>query len=136
MRGEKFTRISLGLSTLAVAFVIGLMAFSHFGALSTDAAEQASMPVQEGVRIELATLKVDGMTCVSCAWGVEASLKRVQGVVEAKVDFNAGLAKIQYRPEKTKPETLAQAVNELGYRANVVTSENHPMNSTTVFSYN
>ena len=136
MRGRKFTQISLGLSTLAVAFVIGLMAFSHFGAASTDAAEQASMPAQHGEGIEPATLKVDGMTCVSCAWGVEASLKRAPGVVSAKVDFNAGLAKIQYRPEKTKPETLVQAVNELGYHASLVSSENQPIKPSNLFSYN
>ena len=136
MRGKKFTQISLGVSTLVIAFVVGLMAFSHFSASPTDAAAQATMPTQQSTGVELATLKVDGMTCVSCAWGVEASLKRVPGVVSAKVDFNAGIAKIQYRPQEATPEKLVQAVSELGYHANPVPSDNQPLKPSAVFSYN
>lgn len=66
---------------------------------------------------EVAELKVDGMTCASCAASVTRVLRAQPGVRDAQVDFLMGRAKVEIDPAKADPQALAKAVDAIGYRA-------------------
>lgn len=63
------------------------------------------------------TIKVAGMYCASCEATVHTMLKRTRGVYSAAVDVKRGLAVIAYDPNRTTPQTLADVINRLGYKA-------------------
>ena len=67
-----------------------------------------------------ATLSLIGMTCASCAVRIEKALSRTPGVARAVVNFATREAKVQFRPERIRPEDLVQAVASEGYSAKVI----------------
>ncbi|ANJ67969.1 mercury(II) reductase [Halothiobacillus diazotrophicus] len=62
------------------------------------------------------TLKIDGMTCPSCATHIHDTLIQMPGVETADVSYPAGLAKVTAKNEQDT-ERLIAAINDLGYRA-------------------
>lgn len=66
-------------------------------------------------------LKVEGMNCSLCPITVRKALKRVPGVLEARVELEAGRAQVRYDPDKATPEALAEAVTDAGFPTTVTT---------------
>lgn len=64
-------------------------------------------------------LKVEGMNCSLCPITVRKALERVPGVLEARVEFEAGRAHAKHDPDKATPEALARAVTDAGFPAAV-----------------
>ena len=60
-------------------------------------------------------LPVSGMSCASCVARIEKGLLKIPGVTEAKVNFAAEKAVIEYDSSEVKPSYLASKINELGY---------------------
>lgn len=81
-----------------------------FGAamLSASAAGAAERMIQ---------LKVSGMTCPSCSYQVESSLKRLQGVKQAHADADAGRATVIYDDGRVSVQKMLRALYEAGYPA-------------------
>ena len=75
-----------------------------------------SKNTQNPGKIEILTLKIEGMTCTSCARTVERALRKVPGVTTASVDFANGKAFLEAEPG-IPFETLAEAVDKAGYKA-------------------
>ena len=67
--------------------------------------------------IERADLPIEGMTCASCANRIEKRLGKQPGVTSASVNFATKVATVKYDPAATGPETLAKAVDDIGYKA-------------------
>ena len=65
-------------------------------------------------------LAITGMTCAACVGRVERALKRAPGVHDATVNLLANRGSVEYDPGVTTPEQLAQAVEETGYGASLV----------------
>ncbi|KGC29588.1 heavy metal translocating P-type ATPase [Burkholderia pseudomallei] len=65
------------------------------------------------------TLTIGGMTCGGCARRVEQALAAVRGVADAKVDLATMSAKASVARD-VDSQTLVAAVEQAGYRANVV----------------
>ena len=61
------------------------------------------------------TLDLAGMSCASCAGGVEATLSQTPGVLKAAVNFAASKASIEYDPGKITLARIARLVKEMGY---------------------
>ena len=62
---------------------------------------------------------VEGMHCDSCAAGIKAMLKRTPGVIASEVSYKEKQAVIDYDSQKTTPEKIVEAINNLGYKASV-----------------
>ena len=62
-------------------------------------------------------LGISGMSCASCVAKIEKGLSKVPGVVEARVNFAAEKAAIEYDPAEANPSDLVGTVKELGYEA-------------------
>lgn len=64
-------------------------------------------------------LEIKGMHCSGCASGIEAMLKRVDGVISAEVSYEEREARVDYEPAKTNPGKIIEAVETLGYKATI-----------------
>ncbi len=64
----------------------------------------------KGEYLRQATLKIDGMFCVSCAIGAEYALKEKEGVIDASVDYYNENGKVIYDPLKISKDEIIQAV--------------------------
>ncbi|MCF8042366.1 MAG: heavy metal translocating P-type ATPase [Desulfarculaceae bacterium] len=78
----------------------------------------------------MATRKIElpivGMTCANCAATVERTLnKKVPGVIRANVNFGTEAATVEYDPDQTSPEEMAQAVEKAGYTLVVPQASKH-----------
>jgi Cu+-exporting ATPase len=65
--------------------------------------------------METNTLKLQGMSCASCARSVEDAIRSVPGVAEVSVNFGAEQANIQYDANHTDLEQIQQAIVDAGY---------------------
>ena len=72
--------------------------------------------------METINLKLQGMSCASCANSIEKSLSRVSGVAACSVNFALSQATVEYQSDKTDLEHLIAAVVDAGYQAQPVTS--------------
>jgi Cu+-exporting ATPase len=61
-------------------------------------------------------LRIDGMTCASCAIRIEKKLNKLEGV-EATVNYATDAAAVHYDPARVTFDELVGAVEAAGYRA-------------------
>jgi len=66
---------------------------------------------QQQKNLRQATLKIDGMFCVSCATGAEYALKEKEGVINASVDYDSESGEVIYNPQKISKDEIIQAVS-------------------------
>ena len=102
--------------------------FTFEGSLGLGNAVEGSLPEveKEIVAVEALSekrkkisLSLFGMHCSSCAGVIEKSLKKVQGVNDARVNFAAEKAVVTYDSVIVKEEDLLKAVEKTGYKATV-----------------
>ncbi len=86
-------------------------------AIGNSNSPQTNLPEEEEV-----VINIEGMTCSACANGVAASLRRVEGVIEAEVSIDPPEARIRFDASETSAEALVEAIEDLGYEADVVES--------------
>ncbi len=70
-------------------------------------------------KTENTVLSVQGMHCGHCKAKVENALKAVKGVKKAEANLENGDVNVVYVPAKTSPKALADAVNAIGFSAEV-----------------
>ncbi|MBI4972482.1 MAG: cation transporter [Candidatus Omnitrophica bacterium] len=70
----------------------------------------------EGKVIQI-TLNVEGMTCPSCPAMVKMALKKLDGVVDADVNYKDAKAKVKYREGKVSGEQMIKAIEGIGMKA-------------------
>lgn len=63
------------------------------------------------------TLKIEGMTCTSCAKAVERAVRKLQGVEEANVNFATEKLNIRYEPSLLRVSDIKKTVEKAGYSA-------------------
>jgi Cu+-exporting ATPase len=70
------------------------------------------MPEPEKKKAEL---KISGMHCATCAINIEESIKKLDNVTKAQVNFGTDTAHIEFNPAKVTLTELEKAVNDAGY---------------------
>ncbi|EKD99972.1 MAG: hypothetical protein ACD_22C00126G0003 [uncultured bacterium] len=81
----------------------------------TNAASLATQP--KG--INRVSLDIEGMHCSSCAAIIEKSIRKVNGVKEANVNFAAEKASVLVDESIAEKDTLIKAVERAGYKASL-----------------
>lgn len=94
-----------------------------FTACQRDTAEAAKNLDGKNAGMYATSLHVEGMVCVACAARVKELLKTTPGVGVVELDLEQRVVRVQYDADKTNPERLAVAVNQIGYKASVVQSD-------------
>jgi mercuric ion binding protein len=75
-----------------------------------------------GAEILTADLRVNGMTCPFCAFGIEKKLRAVDGVQEVEILFDEGLLKLTLAPDnKATTRDLDSAVKDSGFKLSGLT---------------
>ena len=72
---------------------------------------------EDGQRTAESSLRVGGMHCAACAATIEQALRRVDGVVDARVSAAAQCATVQWDATRTRPSALVGAIERAGYPA-------------------
>lgn len=66
-------------------------------------------------------VRVAGMACPFCAYGIEKHLKALPGVQSARVNLGEGTAVLELRPgQKVSDEEIRQAVEKAGFKASEI----------------
>lgn len=66
--------------------------------------------------------KIVGMHCGACSTGIEMYLGNTEGVISAKVDYEAKSGVFEYDDTKVNEQKIIDAIKELGYSAAVFDS--------------
>ncbi|MBI1794354.1 MAG: heavy-metal-associated domain-containing protein [Chloroflexi bacterium] len=70
--------------------------------------------IAERKNVETVKLSVSGMGCPNCANRVRNSLLALNGVVDARVDHETGLAQVAFNPDFAPVDILIRAVSLAG----------------------
>ncbi|MGV3461417.1 MAG: heavy-metal-associated domain-containing protein [Flavobacterium sp.] len=112
---------SFALLALSAAMFASCVKFENKdGNVDTDAtttdttAVDTTMAKETAANLETTTFKIDGMTCpMGCAATIEKKLAKMDGVGEAKVDYDKKTATVSYDPAKQTPEKFVETVEGL-----------------------
>ena len=58
------------------------------------------------------SVRVKGMHCASCAYIIEKTFKKTEGVHSAEVNYGTETAKVSYDPTKTSPQNLSEKIEK------------------------
>lgn len=109
----------ISLFALAAVLFTGCKDKSKDGTLDTETttdstAVDSTMNKETAANLETASFNIDGMTCpMGCAATIEKKLAGMEGVQEAKVDFEKKTATVSFDPAKQTAETLVQTVEKI-----------------------
>jgi Cu2+-exporting ATPase len=73
---------------------------------------------------------VTGMSCASCARGIENILKKQQGVSDATVNLASSTVRVNYDPLVILPDDFRKVVQRIGY--DIITEEKEALNQEEV----
>lgn len=101
--------------------VLGLSGFMFVSCKNNDGRPQVGEPADTPAdttatkvtaeNLQTASFNIEGMSCaVGCAKTIEKKLAGLEGVQDAKVDFDKKTATVSYDSAKQTPETLATVV--------------------------
>lgn len=65
--------------------------------------------------LKQSSLQITGMTCAACANRIEKGLSKLEGVIQANVNFAMERATITYDPNLTDFSKMEQSIQKLGY---------------------
>ncbi|AOY74810.1 heavy metal translocating P-type ATPase [Clostridium formicaceticum] len=65
--------------------------------------------------IEKVSFKVQGMSCSSCAAGIERKLNKTEGVIGANINFAVEKAQVEFDKDKITLEAIMDIITSLGY---------------------
>ena len=101
--------------TLAGLVVVALAVLGAYA--GTGENETAEQPLPDGQN--RVVIPVTGMTCGGCCVPVEAALQKLDGVVDAKADYEKGLATVTYEKEKVSVKKIVDAINSTSFKASL-----------------
>ena len=112
----KFAK-KLSLIALAAVLFASCKDTSKDGNLETPKEEIVTDSTQKketAANLETATFKIDGMTCpMGCAATIQDKLAHMEGVDDAKVDFDSKTATVSFDPAKQTAESFVQTVEKI-----------------------
>lgn len=62
------------------------------------------------------TIPISGMHCASCAQRIEATLKKLNGVTDANVNFATEKATVKFDETHVSENEIFNSINQLGYK--------------------
>jgi len=118
IRYAQLTPALLAVATVAVVGFGGLNVWTAlgFGPKARDVSQASSGAYGE---LEQVVLPVEGMTCVTCEWGIEKALGELEGVVEVKASSSEHKVLVRYEAGRVSPGQLVEAIAATGYKASL-----------------
>ncbi|KZF22112.1 heavy metal translocatin [Xylona heveae TC161] len=75
-------------------------------------------------RVLTTTVAVEGMTCGACTSAVEGGFKDLEGVAQFNISLLAERAVIVHDPEKLSAEKIVSIIEDRGFDAHIISSQN------------
>ena len=75
-----------------------------------------------GLKLDLG---VEGMWCPACAWLIEESLRKMDGVHQVACHFTMDRLELEYNPVYTSPQQIEDNIRKLGYDSHLWEDEQH-----------
>ena len=74
-------------------------------------------------QVEQVSIRVDGLACPFCAYGLEKKLKKIDGVGNVEINVDKGVAELQSKKaESIVVEGLKNVVSDAGFTARQITA--------------
>ena len=106
---------------LSILFVT----MSGFKAVAQTQAAVSSQTITISLAETKVEVRVDGMACPFCAYGLEKKLKEINGIKDLKIDIKNGVVTFSLQEGKTVEEkTIEKIVKDAGFTAKEVTFSN------------
>lgn len=96
---------------------IGLALLSSAALISCGLQSNGSAHAASNSPTKTIFIPIEGMSCQACAARVKSTLKEIDGVVEVEISLEHRDVRVRYVEDKTSPERLVAAINQLGYKA-------------------
>ncbi|MGH9362334.1 MAG: heavy-metal-associated domain-containing protein [Thermoanaerobaculia bacterium] len=100
-----------------------LAAMTLLLALAGSAWPPPALAAEGKTSLVTAVFKVEGMTCGGCETGVRVKVKKLDGVEEVEASYEKKRARVTYDPRVVTPKRIIEAIEELGYSAELVTEK-------------
>ncbi len=72
-----------------------------------------------GEEAERIIIKVEGLYCPFCAYGLEKHMKKIEGFKDIQVNIKEGTAEIDFKPgTKVSKDDIEEAVDDAGFSLN------------------
>ena len=105
----KFSKIILSLAVVAFAFTSCKNADSNVASNDNEIASTKEIAV--ATKPQTASIGIEGMTCaMGCAKTIENKLAKMDGVQDAKVDFDAKIATVHFDADKIGTQDLVKTI--------------------------
>lgn len=114
-------------SILMLAFPSYAWAFYPDTPEPTATLEQSTRPNQSSITKEI--FSVQGMTCAGCEQHLENEVKKLDGIIVVKADYEHGKARVSFDATRLSKEQIIKAINSIGYK------EKKKMESTRTRNY-
>ncbi|MDD4409838.1 MAG: heavy metal translocating P-type ATPase [Candidatus Pacebacteria bacterium] len=70
-------------------------------------------------------IKINGMSCTSCASGLENKIRKINGVITADVNFTNGLLALEFDEKKVSLEYINDQIVSFGYESTLIDNDSH-----------
>ncbi|MFH1422640.1 MAG: heavy metal translocating P-type ATPase [Planctomycetota bacterium] len=82
----------------------------------TEKSEPSPVTLHSAGSTEKISIRIAGMSCTMCARGIEASLKKTQGILSSAVDFASERSFIEYEPALITLKEIKKVISNTGYK--------------------
>ena len=108
-------------------YIITILAFLSFAgqhalALS-NSTDKLSLAGSDSTEVKSVTVKITGMHCGGCSWGIHNALTEQKGFISDDISYPGDIATIKYNPEKTTEQKIIKAIKKTGYGVTKVEEE-------------
>ena len=92
------------------------MAIDLICGMNVNEKEAAGVSEYKGKKVERIDLPIVGMTCASCATGIQKGLSELSGVDKADVNYATSKATVHFNSQKVTVKDIVKSVKQSGYR--------------------
>ncbi len=106
-----------------IGLIVAFAAVAALAALTVATVPSVSAEDAEEAEVVTSTFHVDGMTCGGCEVGVRRVVKKLEGVEDVEASHKEGTAVVTYQAGTVTPEQIIEAIETLGYSAELPAEE-------------
>ena len=117
-KSDKINKISLWSVTVLILILFSVPYIAGVSASAQNNSKESA--VFSAAEIKRITLDVPGMTCPSCPFTVQKSLKNLDGVIQAKASKKKKKAVVLFDPTKVSIGKMIEATTNAGYPSTLI----------------
>ena len=111
-------------SLLYIITILACLSFAGQKALALNTiTTEPSWVGADSTEAKSVTVKITGMHCGGCSWGIHNALTEVKGFISDDISYPGDISTIKYDPEKTSEQKIIKAIKKTGYGVTKVDEE-------------